>query len=109
MRYAPPQRVALSKQIKKSLIASAVLFAISFTNVYAEALNIEGEIGFGKDYNVSGIETFDSLTMSIQPLIENTSFAISIDSSSENLSINGPTEIKSISKKFGDRRLQEGT
>ena len=47
--------------------------------------------------------------MSIQPLIENTSFAISIDSSSENLSINGPTEIKSISKKFGDRRWQEGT
>lgn len=109
MRYTPPQRVALSKQIKKSLIASAVLFAISFTNVYAEALNIEGEIGFGKEYNVSGIETFDSLTMSIQPLIENTSFAISIDSSSENLSINGPTEIKSISKKFGDRRWQEGT
>lgn len=30
MRYAPPQKIALSKQIKKNLIASAVLFAISF-------------------------------------------------------------------------------
>ena len=109
MRYAPPQKIALSKQIKKSLIASAVLLAISFTNVYAEALNIEGEIGYGKEYNVSGIETFDSLTMSIQPLIENTSYAINIDSPSDNLTIDGPTVINSVSNRFGSRDWDKGT
>lgn len=86
--------------------------SVFITPTYADVLNIgedKKEIGEGDAYVVSSKQEFDSLNIDIEPLVENSSFAINIDRDSGSLTINGPSVINSVSSKLGDNLLDAGT
>lgn len=86
--------------------------SVFITPTYADVLNIgedKKEIGEGDAYVVSSKQEFDSLNIDIEPLVENSSFAINIDRDSGSLTINGPSVINSVSSKLGDNLSDAGT
>ena len=93
----PPKKLKNSLiQISKSAVALAIL-SVFITPTYAEALNIgedKKEIGRDDAYVVSSKQEFGSLNINVEPIVENSSFAININSSSGSLTINGPSVIK---------------
>ena len=115
MMLPPPKKLKNSLiQISKSAVALAIL-SVFITPTYAEALNIgedKKEIGRDDAYVVSSKKEFDSLNINVEPIVENSSFAININSSSGSLTINGPSVINSVSSKLGENeayRFDEGT
>ena len=103
MRYTPPQKIALSKQIKKSLIASAVLIALGSETLLAAPdkvidKNYLANDGFGDEYKTAFTtnETFDEINLpDFTPPSRQSQFAVYVDHGG-NLTITGNTYINSF-------------
>lgn len=104
MRYAPPQKIALSKQIKKSLIASALLFAFNFSSpLAASGQSINNDYlksdGDGDEFKTSfsSDQNFDSISLeNFTPPNTYNQHAISVASKTGAvLTITGDTYIES--------------
>ena len=100
MRYAPPQKIALSKQIKKSLIASAVLLALISASVQAQDFiytpdtpNYKPEIN--KILTIddkSDTNSYDNINILLNPPVEWDRYTVSV-SNSQSLTVSGDTTI----------------
>ena len=113
MRYTPPQKIALSKQIKKSLIASALLFAFNFSSpLAAPGQSINNDYlksdGDGDEFKTSfsSDQNFDSISLeNFTPPNTYNQHAISVASKTGAvLTITGDTYIESYTDrpKSGD-------
>lgn len=110
MRYAPPQKIALSKQIKKSLIACAVLLALSSESLLAATGQIinnkymgtdPSDDSFKKTFSTS--EEFDAIYLpNVKPPVNNSQFLFTVNNGAA-LSINGATHIKSYTDTYGEK------
>lgn len=108
----PPQKIALSNQIKKSLIASAVLLATASANVYAEdfifGFNDTDNTEANKQINYSNkSKDFDNIKIYVTPPVENSRFTVTLNNSV--LNVAGTTEIISKSSKWGSLLWDMGT
>lgn len=100
MRYAPPQKIALSKQIKKSLIASSLILAIN--SVYAaddfiytpDISNYDKKINRVLNINKdSTIPTeYENVDIELAPPIDWDRYTVSVTEGC-NLKVNGSTQI----------------
>lgn len=102
--YVPPQKIALSKQIKKSLVASALLFAFNSSSPLAapgQSINNDYLKSDGDDYefktSFSSDQNFDSISLeNFTPPNTNNQHAISVASKTGAvLTITGDTYIES--------------
>ena len=113
MRYAPPQKITLSKQVKKSLIACAVLLALSSESLLAatgEIINNEymgtdpSDDSFKKTFDQS--EEFDAIDLpNVKPPVNNSQFLFTVNNGAV-LSINGATHIKSYTDTYGENNWE---
>ena len=100
MRYAPPQKIALSKQIKKSLIASSLILAINSTYAADDFIYKPGISNYKKDINRvlninkdSTIPTeYENIDIELAPPIANDRYTVSVNDGC-NLKVNGSTQI----------------
>lgn len=117
MRYTPPQKIALSNQIKKNLVTSAVMFALSTLTVYAatgdvinkDFLKNDGDNGkfteYRTDIKESGV--YDSINLpDFNPPSDQNQFAVRVLNGAE-VTITGKTYIDSYTN-WGSND-QEGT
>lgn len=105
----PPQKIALSKQIKKSLIACAVLLALSSESLLAatdQIINNEymgtdpSDVSFKKTFDRS--EEFAEIDLpNVRPPLNHGQFLFTVNNGAT-VSINGATHIKSYSDTYGD-------
>lgn len=100
----PPQKIALSKQVKKSLIACAVLLALS-SAATGEIINNEymgtdpSDDSFKKTFDQS--EEFDAIDLpNVRPPVNQSQFLFTVNNGAA-LSINGATHIKSYTDTYG--------
>ena len=106
----PPQKIALSKQIKKSLIACAVLLALSSESLLAATGQIinnkymgtdPSDDSFKKTFSTS--EEFDAIYLpNVKPPVNNSQFLFTVNNGAA-LSINGATHIKSYTDTYGEK------
>lgn len=109
MRYAPPQKIALSKQVKKSLIACAVLLVLSSESLLAAPGQIINNDYMGKDPSddsfkktFSQSEEFYAIDLpNVRPPVNHSQFLFTVNNGAT-LSINGATHIKSYTDTYGD-------
>ncbi|CDE75988.1 putative uncharacterized protein [Sutterella sp. CAG:521] len=100
MRYAPPQKIALSKQIKKSLIASSLILAINSTYAADDFIYKPGISNYEEDINRvlninkdSTIPTeYENIDIELAPPIANDRYTVSVNDGC-NLKVNGSTQI----------------
>ena len=105
----PPQKIALSKQIKKSLIACAVLLALSSESLLAANGQIINNKYMGTDpaddsfkKTFSQSEEFDAIDLpNVEPPVNNSQFLFTVNNGAV-LSINGATHIKSYTYTYGE-------
>lgn len=96
----PPQKIALSKQIKKSLIASSLILAINSTYAADDFIYKPGISNYEEDINRvlninkdSTIPTeYENIDIELAPPIANDRYTVSVNDGC-NLKVNGSTQI----------------
>lgn len=107
--YVPPQKIALSKQIKKSLIASSVLAAlISISgDVQAESFTYVSESNPDEKKNVLVVSNeskeFESINIEFTPYIQWDQYTVSVSDGGA-LTVTGDTNIHLVSNKLKDEK-----